>query len=247
MKINGSLFYSPSDENDFGSVRLDYILWCVDGSGGFAEPSPEGYTLSGTVYKNMSYMPTIKSVYGLCAGEDGFFSGSIGVAWNMDAGYVDPEKTLVFAFTGDENTIRLIPKKLPYPMGAWAQVYLNACKLGVLTMANQNEPLDVIMNRIVDNIRSGLQVVPGIGEQSFYVETTPVSGAFWGDPVSFGFLSVGFKVYNMGVIPVYFSLDGATTHGLIPAGNVCWYDFRRTSQIFFQSATSEPQIIVEAW
>lgn len=244
MKIDGVVYYQPTTTLGLGSVRLDYILWCKDGSGSFVSPISSTYTISGAVLKNQKNLPIIKMLSSLSAGSDGFFSGSIGVAWNQD--YVAPEKLLVLSFTGDENTIRLIPKKLPYPMGAWAQVYLEACKLGVLTMTDQAQPLDVVINQIVDSIRNGMQVVPGQSD-SFFVQTAPASGTSWGVPVAFGFECVGFKVYNFGTIPVFFSLDGTNTHGFIPPGTTSWYDFRRTSQIYFQAQTSDPQLFVEAW
>jgi hypothetical protein len=218
----------------------------MDSTGAMVQIPPSQYTISGAVYKNSAYMPLLKEISPILASEDGFFSGSVGISWDVGSLYVEPEKLLVLRFWGDENTLSLSPKRLPYPMGAWAQVYLDACKLGVLTMADQYEPLDVVVNRIVDNVRNGLQVVPG-QSQSFYVQTVPASGESWGTPVSFGFECVGFKVYNYGTIPVFFSLDGVTTHGFIPSGSVSWYDFRRTSQIYFQAATTDPQLFIEAW
>ncbi len=247
MRINGNLFYLPPDLGLTGFVRIYYILWCVDSQGNFTNPDSNTYSVSGVVYKNQGRMPELKRVYGLEAGEDGFFSGSVALAWDASGLQADPEKLLVCSFTGDENTIRLTPKKLPYPVGAWAQVYLNACKLGVLTMANQSEPLDVLMNRIVDNIRSGLQIVPGTGNQGFYVETAPASGGSWGEPLSFAFESVGFSIMNYGAIPVLFSIDGINVAGKVPAQMARTFDFRRASQIYLQAATSDLLVGVEAW
>jgi hypothetical protein len=246
VRIGGATYYIPQYGVSWGSLRVYYILWGVDSTGAMIQTPPSQYTISGSVRKNSMYMPLIKEISPVSAGEDGFFSGSVGISWDVGSPSVEPEKMLVLQFQGDENTLTLPPKRLPYPMGAWAQVYLDACKLGVLTMADQYEPLDVVVNSIVDTIRNGLQVVPG-QSQSFYSQTAPASGGSWGDPVSFGFECVGFKVYNYGTVPVFFSLDGLNTHGFIPAGSVSWYDFRRTSQIYFQAATSDPQLFVEAW
>jgi len=218
----------------------------VDDNGDVVTSPSSANMISGSVLRNHLYGPiVVKSFDSVSAGKDVFYSVSIGINW-FDIVDQHPEKLLSITASSDFGNATLSVQKIPYPTGTWAAVFLKTKKIGVLAMTTQNQPMDTIVNQVVDAVRNAVQITPG-QSQRFCASTFPATGATWGTPLAFQFQTVGLCLQNFGASLVEFSFDGINRHGVVAAGSGKFFDFRRESVIYFRSVTSTSEIVVEAW
>jgi len=243
MRLNATSYYQ-TDKPGRTQARLYVLAWLEEDDGTFVEEPPAD-PVSIRILKLDKYDTVIRKSENILPGSDGFYSVSLGIHWG-DEEFQYVASTIRLAVSNSCGTV--YPKIFiaPYMSSVWGAVYQDTLKLGVLAMADQTQPLDVIANRIYDSVRQAIAVGPGNSNR--FCQTLPTyPGTSWGASASFGFDSVGFGLTNFGNDTVEFSLDGVDVHGVVPPYMKVVYDFRRETQLFTRSATAYVDVTVEAW